>query len=456
MKKRVLGALACAAMAVILAAGCNSTKGVSGEAESKGVSAGKKTMEVAGNDVTTLNVWTFIELHQDFYVSMAEKWNEAHPDKKVQLVLSNMQYDDMHNKLSLALESGEGAPDIVDIELGKFPAFMVGKIGLMELNDVIEPYRSNIVQSRLDIYSKDGKEYGLPTHVGTTVAFYNDKLLKEAGVNYEDIKTWDQFKEAGVKYHEATGKYFACVETSASWMVNLMLAQKGGDYVDANGDLNLTSKELTEVLEYIKGMQETGAFATVPGGQPDNEEAYPSYNSGEYAVQIMPFWQTSRFVNYMKDINQQVAIAPVPVWDENDNEVATIGGGGTGTAIIKSGKNAQLAAEVMAYIKLSEDANREVWNVLGFDPVNTAVWTDQSLTQNSDNQFIQYFTNYPFDTLLKTKDSIGLLKAYTDEKYPSINNELCNVTLNNIFENDMDVKEALESSQETLNNEFGK
>ena len=136
--------------------------------------------------------------------------------------------------------------------------------------------------------------------------------------------------------------------------------------------------------------------------------------------------------------------------------MATIGGGGTGTAIIKSGKNAQLAAEVMAYIKLSEDANREVWNVLGFDPVNTAVWTDQSLTQNSDNQFIQYFTNYPFDTLLKTKDSIGLLKAYTDEKYPSINNELCNVTLNNIFENDMDVKEALESSQETLNNEFGK
>nr|WP_314461358.1 ABC transporter substrate-binding protein [uncultured Clostridium sp.] len=456
MKRRVLGALACAAMAVILAAGCSSTKGGSGEAGSKGASAGKKAMEVAGNDVTTLNVWTFIELHQDFYVNMAEKWNEAHPDKKVKLVLSNMPYDDMHNKLSLALESGEGAPDIVDIELGKFPAFMVGNIGLMELNDVIDPYRDNIVQSRLGIYSKDGKEYGLPTHVGTTVAFYNEKLLKDAGINYQDIKTWDQFKEAGVKYHEATGKYFSCVETSASWMINLMLAQKGGDYVDESGNLNLNSKELTEVLEYIKGMQETGAFATVPGGQPDNEEAYPSYNTGEYAVQIMPFWQTSRFVNYMKDLKKQVAISTVPVWDENDKETATIGGGGTGTAIVKSGKNAKLAAEVMAYIKLSEDSNREVWNVLGFDPVNTAVWTDKTLTQNPDNQFIQYFTNYPFDTLLKTKDSIGLLRAYTDEKYPSINNELCNVTLNSIFEDGMDVKEALDSSQETLKNEFKK
>jgi len=455
MKRRVLGALACAAMAVILAAGCSS-KSSSGEAGSKGASAGKKSMEVSGNDVTTINVWTFIELHQDFYVNMAEKWNEAHPDKKVKLVLSNMPYDDMHNKLSLALESGEGAPDVVDIELGKFPAFMVGNIGLMELNDVIDPYRDNIVQSRLGIYSKDGKEYGLPTHVGTTVAFYNEKLLKDAGINYQDIKTWDQFKEAGVKYHEATGKYFSCVETSASWMVNLMLAQKGGDYVDEKGNLNLNSKELTEVLEYIKGMQETGAFATVPGGQPDNEEAYPSYNTGEYAVQIMPFWQTSRFVNYMKDLKKQVAISTVPVWNENDKEVATIGGGGTGTAIVKSGKNAKLAAEVMAYIKLSEDSNREVWNVLGFDPVNTAVWTDQSLTQNPDNQFIQFFTNYPFDTLLKTKDSIGLLKAYTDEKYPSINNELCTVTLNSIFEDGKDVKEVLDSSQETLKNEFKK
>ena len=47
---------------------------------------------------------------------MAEKWNAENPDKKVKLVLSNMAYDDMHNKLSLALESGEGAPDIVDIE----------------------------------------------------------------------------------------------------------------------------------------------------------------------------------------------------------------------------------------------------------------------------------------------------------------------------------------------------
>jgi len=454
MKKKVLSVFLSLAMAASLMTGCGN-KDAATETGSGGTgAAGTTEMEVAGDDVTTLNVWTFIELHQKFYTDMAEKWNEEHPDKKVKLVLSNMAYDDMHNKLSLALESGEGAPDVVDIELGKFPAFMTGKIGLRDLSDVIAPYKDKVVQSRLNIYSKDGKNYGLPTHVGATVAFYNTELLEGAGINYQDIKTWDDFKAAGVKYNQATGKMFATVETTAQWMINLMLAQKGGDYLDENGKLNVNNDKMVEVLTYIKGMQDTGAFGVVPGGQPDNEEAYPAYNSGDYAVQIMPFWQTSRFVNYMSDLSGKVAIAPTPVWNTTDGEYASIGGGGTGTAIVASGKNADLAAEVMAFIKLSPEANKEVWNVLGFDPVNTEVWSDTALTQNPENQFVKYFNNYPFDTLNAIKDNIGSLGSLTDEKFPSINNEFCNVTLNNIFENGMDVKEALDGSQATLENEF--
>ncbi|MCP1110451.1 arabinosaccharide transport system substrate-binding protein [Lachnospiraceae bacterium PM6-15] len=451
MKKRLIAVMLCVAMMASLLVGCKSGSEGSGDDKDSSGSAGSNTMEVEG-DYTELEVWTFIELHQEFYTNMAEKWNEANPDKQVKLTLSNMQYDDMHNKLSLALESGEGAPDVVDIELGKFPAFMVGDVELMDLTESIAPYKDTTVESRLDIYSKDGSRYGLPTHVGATVAFYNTELLEGAGIDYTQIKTWDEFKAAGVKYYEATGKYFACVETFANWMINLMLVQKGGDYLDGDGNLDLTNDTLVEVLQYIKDMQDTGAFATVPGGQPDNEEAYPSYNSGDYAVQIMPFWQTSRFTSYMTDLEGDVAIAPAPVW--KDGDVKSIGGGGTGTAVVKTSENADLAAEVFAFIKLSEEANKEVWNVLGFDPVNTAVWEDEELTKNPDNKFVQFFNTYPFDTLNEIKDSIAALDTLSNEKWPSINNELVTTTLNNIYENGMPVKEALEESQQTLENEF--
>lgn len=452
MKKKVLAALLCAAMVGTTLAGCGSSGSDSGSDDSA-KQTGKKEMDVEGDDVTTLNVWTFIENHQDFYTDMAEKWNEENPDRKVKLVLSNMAYDDMHNKLSLALESGEGAPDVVDIELGKFPAFMTGNIGLKDLTDAIAPYKDNVVESRLDLYSKDGKYYGLPTHVGTTVAFYNTEELEAAGIDYTTIKTWDDFKEAGIKYHEATGKTFAAAETTAQWTLNLMLAQKGGSYLKEDGSLDVNNDKMVEVLQCMKDMQDAGALATIAGGQPDNEEAYPLYNSGDVAAAIMPFWQTSRYTSYMTDLSGKVAIAAPPVFGDND-AVKTIGGGGTGTAVVASGKNADLAADVFAFIKLSDEANVEVWNVLGFDPVNTEVWTQTDITENPDNQYVKYFNTKPFDTLLEVQDGIGLLDCYTDEKMPSINNVFTTQTLNDIFESGVDVKEALDEAQDTLENEF--
>ena len=452
MKKKVLAALLCAAMVGTTLAGCGSSGSDSGSDDSA-KQTGKKEMDVEGDDVTTLNVWTFIENHQDFYTDMAEKWNEENPDRKVKLVLSNMAYDDMHNKLSLALESGEGAPDVVDIELGKFPAFMTGNIGLKDLTDAIAPYKDNVVESRLDLYSKDGKYYGLPTHVGTTVAFYNTEELEAAGIDYTTIKTWDDFKEAGIKYHEATGKTFAAAETTAQWTLNLMLAQKGGSYLKEDGSLDVNNDKMVEVLQCMKDMQDAGALATIAGGQPDNEEAYPLYNSGDVAAAIMPFWQTSRYTSYMTDLSGKVAIAAPPVFGDND-AVKTIGGGGTGTAVVASGENADLAADVFAFIKLSDEANVEVWNVLGFDPVNTEVWTQTDITENPDNQYVKYFNTKPFDALLDVQDNIVLLDCYTDEKMPSINNVFTTQTLNDIFESDVDVKEALDEAQDTLENEF--
>ena len=448
MRKKVLAALLCVAMVGTMLTGCGSSKDGGEKKET-----GKREMEVEGDNVTTLNVWTFIENHQDFYTSMAEKWNEANPDKKVKLVLSNMAYDDMHNKLSLALESGEGAPDVVDIELGKFPAFMTGEIGLKDLTSAIEPYKDKVVESRLDLYAKDGKYYGFPTHVGTTVAFYNTEALEEAGIDYTTIKTWEDFKNAGVKYKEATGKTFAPAETTAQWTLNLMLAQKNGSYLKEDGSLDVNNDTMVECLQYMKDMQTEGALDTIAGGQPDNEEAYPLYNRGDVAAAIMPFWQTSRYTSYMTDLKGKVAIAAPPVWGDND-AVKTIGGGGTGTAVVATSENADLAAEVFAYIKLSDEASQEIYNVLGFDPVNTEVWTDTALTENSDNQFVQYFNTKPFAPLLEVQDSIGLLDCYTDEKMPSINNVFTTQTLNDIFESDVDVKEALDAAQDMLENEF--
>ncbi len=438
--------------------GSPSSSSNTGNSSSGGSSAGSSSSDSNSQpesntaDATSLEMWTFVGLHGDFYKNMAVKWNEANPDKKVEINVNVMPYDDMHNKLQIALNSNEGTPDFVDIEQGKFSNFTQGQPALMDLSSAIADYKDDIVQSRLDLYSKDGKVYGLPTHVGATVAFYNTELLEAADVDYTKIKTWDDFKAAGSKYYEATGKYLGTADTSALWTTNLLMAELGSDYVDGD-KLQVNSDAMVKAMTLLKDLQDANAIQTVPGGNPDKEEAYGAFNNGDYACAIMPMWQMSRYTSYMPDLAGKVAIAPAPVVD--GTKAKSVGGGGTGTSVVAGKEHSDLAAEFLSYAKLSYEGNVEIWDALGFDPCNMSVWEEKEVTHNEDNQFVKYFINNPFDVLNEIKDGIAGLNSHASSLYPYINNEFTTVTLNDIFENGADVKEALDQAQADLENEVG-
>ncbi|WP_339157463.1 ABC transporter substrate-binding protein [Paenibacillus sp. FSL W8-0186] len=404
----------------------------------------------AGEGATELSYWTFVELHGQHFEKMLGKWNEANQDRQIKLNVTVMPYDDMHNKLSIAVQTGVGAPDIADIELGKFPDFLAGTPQLVPLNDVIDPYRDTIVKSRVDLYSKDGQNYGVPTHVGASVAFYNTEILEQADVDYKTIETWEDFKQAGIKVYEATGKYMGTADTSATWQTSMLLAQQGSDFTDEASKPVVNSEQMVKGLTILKDLQDSNVLSTIAGGQPDTEEAYGEFNAGNYATAFMPLWQMSRYTNYMKDLSGKIAIAPIPVIEKGMPR--SVGGGGTGTVVTKTAKDIQLAKDFLAFAKLSLDANKEIWNTLGFDPVNMDVWDMKDVTHNPDNQFVQYFQNNPFDVLNELKGEIQLIKSTSAT--PTINNVLCTVTLNEIFEDGRDIKEALDAAQAQIEQEL--
>ncbi|RCX22637.1 carbohydrate ABC transporter substrate-binding protein (CUT1 family) [Fontibacillus phaseoli] len=404
----------------------------------------------AGENATELSLWTFVELHGQHFESMLKKWNEANPDRQIKLNVTVMPYDDMHNKLSIAVQTGVGAPDIADIELGKYPDFMKGTPQLESLDDVIEPYKGTVVQSQLDLYSKDGTVYGLSTHVGASVAFYNTEILEAAGVDYKNIVTWDDFKTAGMQVYEKTGKYMGTADTSATWQESMLLAQQGADFTDDAGNPVVNSEAMVKGLTMMKDLQDNNVIATIAGGQPDTEEAYGEFNAGNYATAFMPLWQMSRYTNYMSDLAGKIAIAPLPVMEKGMPR--SFGGGGTATVVTKTAKDVQLAKEFIAYAKLSLDANIDIWDTLGFDPINMDVWDMKDVTHNPENQFVKYFVNNPFDVLNEIKDEIQLIKSTPAS--PTINNILCTVTLNEIFEDGKDIKQALDDAQAQIEQEL--
>ena len=464
--KKLVGCLLAAALLVSSVAGCNSgpatdsgttsesgdTSTVSTPADTEGDSSAAEEDDTAAEG-TPLELWTFQEVHRQFYESMAEKWNEENPDKPVNLTVSVQPFDDMHNKLTIALQSGEGAPDMCDVEINKFPTYLEGEPQFMDLTSYVDPYRDDIVAARLEVYSKDGVNYGIPTHVGATVAFYDTSILEPAGVDYKEIKTWDDYKEAGLKVVEATGKAMGAAETNGTFIYQAMLAAQDADMTDENGDPALDSEASIKALSTIQELVEAGVDQTIPGGSVDGEEGYGAINAGGYATIIRPLWYMSRYPAYMEQIEAgRISIAPIPVFDEADFGVS-YGGGGTGTVVTVQSENSELAAEWLCWAKLSEEGNRDIWNVLGFDPCNTSLWEDEELTTDESNQFISFFIDNPFDVLNTIKDDIRTIKS--TYAVPTIDDIMTSVVLPDIIENGVPAEEAATAAQEQAVNELG-
>lgn len=408
-------------------------------------------VSAASAEGTKLTLWTFIDQHGQFYDTMAEEWNKANPDRLLDLECTVLGYDDMHNKLKVALQSGVGAPDLCDVELGQFPNVLLGQPQLVVLNDALAPYIDTIVPSRLAIYSKGDDHYGVPTHVGASVAFYNVELLEAAGVDYKTIVTWEDWMEAGRKLKAANPEaYMGCVETTTQWQTALMLTEQGGEFQDnSNPDDPKPTVDTPEMLKAVTMQQqwlEEGIAMLCPGGQPDTEEGKAWINTGVCATVIMAEWYMSRFVDEIPAMAGKYAIAPAPVFEAG--QPRAIGLGGTGTVVTLTAPDKQLAADFITYAKLSEFGESMIWNVMGFDPVNTAVWYDKELTHNPENKFNKYFLTNVFDTLLEIQDEIQFVASTSIS--PTINGYFGSTLWNNLYVDRLDAATELATAQEAI------
>ncbi|MBQ8973520.1 MAG: extracellular solute-binding protein [Clostridia bacterium] len=405
----------------------------------------------SAEETTTLTMWTFIAQHQEFFEKAAERWNSENPDRPIAVEVTTIGYDDMHNKLKVALQADEGAPDMCDVELGQFPNVLAYSDKLVDLTDALSPYMADLVKARLEIYAKDGKYYGAPLHVGAMVSFYDVALLESAGVNYEDIKTRDDWYEAGLKLKEADpDAWMGTVETSTQWVASLMLAQQGTDWQDGESAF-INTPEVAKIIDTQKTWLEAGIAEVCPGGQPDTEEGKAYIANNKIASVIMPFWYMSRFTDEIgESCKDRYVVAPAPVFEEG--QLHSIGQGGTGTVVYANGTDPELCAEFLAFAKVSPEGEAQIWEVLGFDPCNTSIWDDDAIMKTDDNKFNQYFIGYPIDALLPIKDEIGYIVSTSIS--PTINNYLDTTLWNEVYVDGVDTAEALENAQDSIDSDL--
>ncbi|MYL40789.1 extracellular solute-binding protein [Virgibacillus massiliensis] len=402
----------------------------SGSGES--ASSEAEETEIIGDDIegaTELTYWTFVGQHVDLFRDAANRWNEENPDRPIKLTAETYPYDQMHNNLLLALQSGKGAPDIADIELSRYANYLQGEPQLEPMNEYVEPVLEESVTSRFELYAKDGNYYGIPTHVGATVMYYNTEIMDQAGVDIDEIKTWDDFVEAGKKVVENTDSVMWNVGTG-DFLMDFwpMISQQNSDFFNEDGEVILDNETNSKTLQFLHDIiYEENIAELTPGAMNQSEEFYGYMNDGGAASILAPLWYMGRFIDNMPDLEGKIAIRPMPAWEDGGNRSA--GMGGTGTVVTNQTEEAELAKEFLAFTKLSEEGNKNLWTVLGFDPPRWNVWESEAVRQ--DNKYYHYFGTGIFDTLLDLKDEINELNI--TEYTPDVSTEYNTTIAENVL-----------------------
>lgn len=363
--------------------------------------AAKKTVE--------LTFWTFVAQHADFFKERVAAFNKSQSNVEVKLNAVNYPYQEMHDKLLIALQSGVGAPDIVDIEIGKFGNYLKGNIQLVPLNDILKNYKDQLIPERMNLYSYKGNQYGLDWHLGTFLMYYNKELLASVGVNPDKINTWNDYIEAGKKVTKDTNgdgkidQWMTTVGAIDAFNFAALSQQNGGGIYDENGRMILDCKENIQALQMLADWVNKHKITTfAPNGLQDEASNWRLINQGRIASIMMPQWFMTRFTDSMPDLKGKIVIRPMPAWHEGGSR-ATMGGG-TGTAITNQIAKNKLAVakELLEFAKLTRDAQIKIWTDLGFDPYRYDVFADPLLQKPNP-----YFSNESvFATIQSVSDKM--------------------------------------------------
>ncbi|MCL1999515.1 MAG: ABC transporter substrate-binding protein [Turicibacter sp.] len=128
---------------------------------------------------------------------------------------------------------------------------------------------NNWYPADIDIVRSNGIVQAVPTGITARVPFMRSDIYGAAGLNIQDINTWDDLMEAGRIIQAELGPDFFALSplgnASQAYLVFSWLEQyTGRQFVDANNQFNYSLEELTAGFQLIQDFIDNGVMP--PGG----------------------------------------------------------------------------------------------------------------------------------------------------------------------------------------------
>ncbi|MGB3909347.1 MAG: extracellular solute-binding protein [Pseudolysinimonas sp.] len=324
-----LGALGAAAVVTIALAGCGPSIGSDDEADSTRLQA--PTGDSPSGEIT---IWDREGDLFEVFDAAIEAFNEKYPD-----IVVNHEAVDIGGKLQNTLITGTDVPDGVFLDDSLVAGFADH---LWDLSDVLDPYLADIAPQKVDVNSLDGGIYGVPFDLDPGLLFYNAAALEAAGVDVDDIETYDDLLEAAREYQAAVpGSGPIHLEQSAflgQLQLEMYASQLGTSIADENGELRLDSPEYEQILGFLDTVAQEGLGTRAEYLGPTD---IATLESGQQVFYPWAQWFSFATEQLLPETRGDWRAMPLPAWESGGARSGAMGG--ASFILPREGENSELA-----------------------------------------------------------------------------------------------------------------
>jgi arabinosaccharide transport system substrate-binding protein len=348
-------------------------------------------------------MWISSFQDQVYYEKMANLYNDE-AKTKLKLKIKAYGFREMPDKLGVALRSGEGIPDLVQLDETFFGVFLNGPSPFMDLTKMAE--KSGLLKKlhprRLEVFTYQDKLLGLPQSLSAMMLYYRKDLFEEFGIKPKDLKTWEDFRLVGVKLMDEHAQRFLALDGT---LFDVFLRQKGSDLFSKDGTFLPDEDVAVEILTEFAEMSQ--AQITV---MPDRGSIFdPVFFSGDLetgevlCVAGADWYGLDLFQQFAPGMEGLWGMMPLPAWIDDTGKLGprTATFAGQGLMICESSKNKKEAWNFVEFVMKNKESNAERFLQGNSFPAFLPSWKDKRLLKDHE-----YFEQSMGQLLVELADEI--------------------------------------------------
>lgn len=349
-----------------------------------------------------LSLWISSFQDQIYYEKMAELF--AKKNKNFELEVKAYGFREMPDKLGVALRSGNGIPDMVQLDETFFGVFLNGPSPFLDLTGLAK--KSSLDKTlhprRLEVFTYKNQLLGLPQSLSAMVMYYRKDLFKEFKIKPEELKTWKDVARVGQELQDSQGQRFLALDGT---LFDVLLRQRGTDLFDKKGNFLPNEKVAVQILKEFAEMSQAQIAV-----MPDRGSIFdPVFFSGDLetgevlCVAGADWYGLDLFQQFAPGMEGLWGMMPLPTWKKEDGTLGprTATFAGQGLMICKATKKKETAWKFLEFVMKDEEANAERFLQGNSFPAYLPAWKNEDLLKEHS-----YFKQSMGNLLVELADEI--------------------------------------------------